>query len=132
YPFPQEATRQLAELRDNLNRFDVHFRALLDQRESQLRTADRDNLRRYHDANGQLAPPRAGKHRVVFFGDSITDSWRLNEYFPDEDYVNRGISGQITGQMLGRFKADVVDLKPEAVLILAGTNDLARGTSLIA
>ena len=64
---------------------------------------------------------------MVFYGDSITDFWRLNEYFPDADFVNRGISGQVTGEMLGRFKADVIDLKPEAVLILAGTNDLARG-----
>jgi acyl-CoA thioesterase-1 len=68
---------------------------------------------------------------VVFFGDSITDFWRLNEYFPDRDFVNRGISGQITGEMLGRMKADVLDLQPAAVLILAGTNDLARNVPLV-
>jgi lysophospholipase L1-like esterase len=69
----------------------------------------------------------AGKPRVVFLGDSITDGWRLNEYFPEKDYVNRGISGQITSQMLGRMKADVLDLHPEVVVLLGGTNDLARG-----
>ena len=62
---------------------------------------------------------------------SITDSWRLNQYFPEHDYINRGISGQITGEMLGRFKQDVLDLRPEAVLILAGTNDLARGVPVL-
>jgi len=66
---------------------------------------------------------------VVFLGDSITDGWRLNEYFPERDFVNRGISGQITGEMLGRMKADVIDLKPSFVLVLAGTNDIARGVA---
>ena len=74
--------------------------------------------------------PSPGRPRVVFLGDSITDGWRLNEYFSDRDFVNRGISGQITGEMLGRMKADVIDLKPEAVLVLAGTNDIARGVPL--
>ena len=67
---------------------------------------------------------------MVFLGDSITDAWRLNEYFPGRDFVNRGISGQITGEMLGRMKADVIDLKPRAMLVLAGTNDLARGVAI--
>jgi lysophospholipase L1-like esterase len=75
----------------------------------------------------QLPAPAAKGQRIVFYGDSITDGWRLNEYFPGKDYVNRGISGQITGQMLGRFYADVVALKPAAFLLLAGTNDIARG-----
>ena len=65
--------------------------------------------------------------RVVFLGDSITDGWRLQEYFSGRDFVNRGISGQITGEMLGRMMADVIGLKPAAVLVLAGTNDIARG-----
>ena len=64
---------------------------------------------------------------MVFFGDSITDFWRLNEYFPGKDYVNRGISGQVTSEMLGRMKEDVIDLRPKAMILLAGTNDLARG-----
>ena len=73
-----------------------------------------------------------GRPRVVFLGDSITDGWRLNEYFGDRDFVNRGISGQITGEMLGRMKADVIDLKPEAMIVLAGTNDIARGVPVAA
>jgi lysophospholipase L1-like esterase len=131
YPFSQEATRQLAELREATARTEAHFRALLGQRESQLRTGDRDNLARYTEANQKLPPPGT-KPRVVFLGDSITDGWRLNEYFPDHDFINRGISGQITGEMLGRFKADVIDLRPRAVVILAGTNDLARGVNILA
>jgi acyl-CoA thioesterase I len=67
---------------------------------------------------------------VVFFGDSITDGWKLNQYFPGKPYINRGISGQITGEMLGRMQADVIALQPEAMVILAGTNDLARGVAI--
>lgn len=130
YPYQAEARKQHAELLENVQRLEVHFTALLDQRELALRPADRDNLRRYSKANLELPPPTAAKPRVVFYGDSITDFWRVNEYFPGQDYVNRGISGQVTGEMLGRFKADVLDLKPAAVLILAGTNDIARGTEL--
>ncbi len=131
FPFPEAARKQLEELRDGVARLDAHLRALLDQKETQIRPVDRDNLRRYAEANRKVAPPERSKPRVVFFGDSITDGWRLNEYFPDRDFVNRGISGQITGEMLGRFKADVIDLHPAAVLILAGTNDLARGIPLV-
>jgi len=79
---------------------------------------------------GFLAEARDGKFDLVFLGDSITDGWPLNEYFPGKDFVNRGISGQITGEMLGRMKADVIDLKPRLVVVLAGTNDLARGEPL--
>lgn len=126
FPIPPEAMKQWTELQALVARFDIHFRALLDSAEFRLRSPDRDNLLRYSDANARLAPPTSGSPRVVFLGDSITDGWRLNEYFAGRDYVNRGISGQITGEMLGRMKADVLDLKPQAVLILAGTNDLAR------
>lgn len=126
-PLPAEARKQFIELRELAERFDAHFRALLEQKEFALRHPDRDNLRRYAEANRKLGPPQPGRPRVVFLGDSITDGWRLNEYFPDRDFVNRGISGQITGEMLGRMKADVIDLKPAAVLVLAGTNDIARG-----
>lgn len=130
YPFPQEAAKQLAELREGVIRIESHFQALLDQKDTLLRGADRDNLRRYGEADARLGPPAADKPRVVFLGDSITDGWRLNEYFPERDFVNRGISGQITGEMLGRMKADVIDLKPAAMLVLAGTNDLARGVPI--
>ena len=131
-PFPAAARRQLAELREAAERIEAHFQELVDRTEQQLRNPDRDNLRRYAEANANLPPPQAGKPRVVFLGDSITDGWRLQEYFPDRDFVNRGISGQITGEMLGRMKADVINLKPAAMILLAGTNDLARGVALAA
>jgi acyl-CoA thioesterase I len=85
-------------------------------------------LARYGPANAALAPPAPGERRVVFFGDSITDNWDAPGYggfFPGKPYVNRGISGQTTAQMLLRYRADVVDLSPAAVVILAGTNDVA-------
>lgn len=130
YPFPAEARKQLVELREMEERLQAHFQALLRQKEEQLRGSDRDQLARYEKANTTVGQPVQGRPRVVFLGDSITDGWRLNEYFPGRDFINRGISGQITGQMLGRMKADVLDLKPAAVLILAGTNDIARGVPL--
>jgi lysophospholipase L1-like esterase len=129
-PFPEAARKQVAELREAVDRIEGHFRAVLAQKEVQLRNPDRDNLRRYAEENEKLQPPVPGRPRVVFFGDSITDGWRLHEYFPDRDFVNRGISGQITGEMLGRMKADVIELKPEAVIVLAGTNDIGRGVPL--
>ncbi len=127
-PFPQTAADQFAELHDAQDRLQRHFAALLDAavRTQQARDADPNNLKRYADANTKLLPP--GKlPRVVFLGDSITDGWRLNEYFTNRDFVNRGISGQTTTQMLGRFQQDVIALHPAAVLILAGTNDIAKG-----
>lgn len=127
YPFAETARKQIAELRDSVDRMDSDFAALLDYRDEQLRGADRDNLKRYADENARLGQPSANAARVVFLGDSITDGWRLQEYFSGRDFVNRGISGQITGEMLGRMVADVIDLKPAAVLVLAGTNDIARG-----
>ncbi len=123
-----EADSQMIELRALVNKLSAHFQSLVIQMEARIRSGDRDNLRRYAEANKLLPPPSA--KRVVFYGDSITDFWRLNEYFPGEDYVNRGISGQVTSEMLGRFKPDVLDLKPAVVVILAGTNDLSRGTSV--
>jgi len=129
-PFPEEGRRQFAALREATDQLSGYFAALLDLREAVLRNPDRDNLRRYAEENVKLGAPSAESPRVVFLGDSITAGWRLNEYFPDRDYVNRGIGGQITGEMLGRFMADVVNLKPIAVHILAGTNDIARGVAL--
>ena len=89
---------------------------------------DFGELARYHAANAILPPPKPGENRVVFFGDSITDGWHLLEYFPDKPYVNRGISGQTTAQMLVRFREDVIDVQPKVVIILAGTNDIAGNT----
>lgn len=78
----------------------------------------------YRAANAALPPPRLGEERVVFLGDSITDGWSLADAFPGKPYVNRGISGQVTAQMLLRFQQDVVALRPRAVVILGGTNDV--------
>jgi lysophospholipase L1-like esterase len=88
------------------------------------------NLARYRDQNAQLAPLAPGEARVVFYGDSITDGWGRvqGSFFPGKPYVNRGISGQTTPQMLVRFRQDVVALKPNVVVILAGTNDIAGNT----
>ena len=99
------------------------------QTPDRLRT-DWADLARYHDANAQLAPPRPGEQRVVFMGNSITDSWAqyFGSMFPDKPYVGRGISGQTTPQMLVRFRQDVIALRPTVVVILAGTNDIAGNT----
>lgn len=94
-------------------------------------TDDYGQLARYRDANAALKPPAAGEKRVVFFGDSITDIWKLDESFPGKPYVNRGIGGQTTSQMLVRFRQDVINLQPKAVVILAGTNDIAGNTGKI-
>ncbi len=104
--------------------------ALRKYRESKAATLRDDfgELARYREANASLKPPAPGENRVVFFGDSITDLWHLSEYFPGEPYVNRGISGQTTSQMLIRFRQDVIDLHPKVVVILAGTNDIAGNT----
>ncbi len=85
-------------------------------------------LSHYRAANAQLPPPAAGERRVVFFGDSITEAWPLERDFPGKPYVNRGISGQTTSQLLLRLHQDVIDLGARAVLVLAGTNDIAGNT----
>ena len=92
---------------------------------------DYGELARYREANAALKPAAPGENRVVFFGDSITDIWKLDESFPGKPYINRGIGGQTTSQMLVRFRQDVIDLRPKAVVILAGTNDIAGNTGPI-
>lgn len=103
--------------------------------EAQNRTLqDWPNLARYREANASLSAPAKDEQRVVFMGDSITDMWalpRFGGFFPGKPYVDRGISGQTTPQMLVRFREDVIALQPKAVLILAGTNDLAGNTGPI-
>jgi lysophospholipase L1-like esterase len=89
---------------------------------------DFGNLARYREANGKLTAPWAAESRVVFMGDSITDIWKLDKYFPGKPYINRGIGGQTTPQMLIRFRPDVINLGPKVVVILAGTNDIAGNT----
>lgn len=85
---------------------------------------------RYAEANAALGPPARGEERVVFMGDSITEGWSRAspEFFEGRPYIERGIAGQTTPQMLLRFRSDVVALEPAAVVILAGTNDIAGNT----
>ncbi|MGD1070938.1 MAG: GDSL-type esterase/lipase family protein [Bryobacteraceae bacterium] len=126
--FPAAADRQFAELREDTQRMQRHFEAILGEIDAgaQAYDADPDNLKRYAEANSKVLPP--GKlGRVVFLGDSIADGWRLNEYFTGSDFINRGIEGQTTIQLLGRFMQDVVALHPKAVLIFGGINDIAHG-----
>jgi lysophospholipase L1-like esterase len=106
-----------AKLRSNLER-------------AQKTLSDWPNLARYRTDNASLQAPKSGEERVVFMGDSITDSWgrSYGKFFPGKPYINRGISGQTTPQMLIRFRPDVLALKPKAVVILAGTNDIAGNT----
>ena len=88
-------------------------------------------IARYHEENAEINPPARKEKRVVFMGDSITDSWDSpanGGFFPGKPYIDRGISGQTTPQMLIRFRADVIALRPEVVVILAGTNDIAGNT----
>ena len=106
----------------------VKLKAQLDRAERTLK--DWANLDRYRQANTEVSAPASGERRVVFMGDSITDGWgrKYGKFFPGKPYVNRGISGQTTPQMLIRFRPDVIALKPKVVVILAGTNDIAGNT----
>ena len=112
-PDPSELSRLQSELQQAQDKLD-----------------DWPKLARYHDANLQVLPPASGEARVLFMGDSITDSWgrKYGKFFPGRPYINRGISGQTTPQMLVRFRPDVISLQPAVVLILAGTNDIAGNT----
>ena len=96
-----------------------------------VRLRDWPALARYREANRTLPAPKPGESRVVFMGDSITDIWQREQFgffVASKPYVDRGISGQTTPQMLVRFRPDVIDLKPKVVVILAGTNDIAGNT----
>jgi lysophospholipase L1-like esterase len=107
-------------------------KARLEAQEKRLR--DWPDLARYRDANAKVAGRAEGEQRVVFMGDSITDLWvlpRFGGFFPGKPYIGRGISGQTTPQMLVRFRADVIALRPLVVVILAGTNDIAGNTGPI-
>ncbi|HEV2488019.1 MAG TPA: SGNH/GDSL hydrolase family protein [Terracidiphilus sp.] len=85
-------------------------------------------LARFKEDDLKLGPPAPGEDRVVFMGDSITQGWHLDVSFPGKPYINRGISGQTTPQMVLRFHQDVIQLKPKVVIILAGINDIAGNT----
>jgi lysophospholipase L1-like esterase len=86
---------------------------------------DINQLGYYHAANERLMSQPVDPNRVIFLGDSITEGWKVNLFFPGKPYVNRGISGQTTPQMLVRTFPDVIDLHPAAVIILTGINDIA-------
>ena len=96
----------------------------------QAQNNDWADLNRYKEENLKLGLPAQEEYRVVFMGNSITEGWKqlFPEFFKDNLYINRGISGQTTPQMLVRFRPDVVNLKPKVVVILAGTNDIAGNT----
>src|SRR5580698_938448 len=93
-------------------------------------TDDFGQLARYRAEDAALATTATNENRVVFLGDSITDYWKLDDYFPSKPYVviNRGVDGQSTPEMLVRFRQDVIDLHPKVLVVLAGTNDIAGVT----
>jgi lysophospholipase L1-like esterase len=88
------------------------------------------NLGRFRDDNKKIGIPVAGEKRIVFMGNSITEGWSRvdSDFFSGKSYVNRGISGQTTPQMLVRFRPDAINLKPAVIVILAGVNDIAGNT----
>jgi lysophospholipase L1-like esterase len=95
-----------------------------------LHAQDWANLNRYRSDNAKIGLPSSDENRIVFMGNSITEGWGkiCPDFFSGKPYINRGISGQTTPQMLIRFRPDVINLKPAAVVILAGTNDIAGNT----
>jgi len=108
----------------------ITFVILLLGFQQNINAQDWANLNRFRIQNDSLGLPDEGEQRVVFMGNSITEGW-LNkdpQYFENPSYINRGIGGQTTPQMLLRFRADVIDLEPKVVVILAGTNDIAGNT----
>ena len=102
-----------------------------DNSATELRLRDWPDLAKYRDDDAKLGPPAKGESRVVFLGDSITEFWSLSDSFLGKPYVNRGISGQTTPQILLRFRQDVIALQPKVVVLLAGTNDIAENTGPI-
>jgi lysophospholipase L1-like esterase len=98
--------------------------------DGKIKNPDWAYLNKYKDENKQILAPAKGENRVVFFGDSIIAGWETihPDFFIGKTYINRGINGQTTSQMLVRFRSDVIELKPKIVVILAGTNDIAGNT----
>ncbi|WP_335964502.1 SGNH/GDSL hydrolase family protein [Galbibacter sp. PAP.153] len=92
------------------------------------------NFKKYKTENEALSAPVANENRVVFMGNSITEGWKNThpDFFEENPYIDRGISGQTTSQMLLRFRKDVIELQPKAVVFLAGINDIAENTGPIA
>ena len=125
-PVPQAANQPQAAVPD----CPELARALTTLLRNDTRLRDWADMARYREANRALQPPASGESRIVFMGDSITDFWQQPRFgfFPGKPYVDRGISGQTTSQMLLRFRPDVISLKPKVVVILAGVNDIAGNT----
>ncbi|MDP4282137.1 MAG: SGNH/GDSL hydrolase family protein [Bacteroidota bacterium] len=101
--------------------------------QNDMNRTDWGNLKKYAKENAALKPRLMNEKRIVFMGNSITELWNLldSNFFEKNHYLNRGISGQTTPQMLVRFRSDVIDLKPSVVVILAGINDIAENTGPI-
>ncbi|WP_269225885.1 SGNH/GDSL hydrolase family protein [Flavobacterium eburneipallidum] len=97
---------------------------------NKLQMQDWPYLKKYEKENEALKTKTLEENRIVFMGDSITEFWSLHcpDFFAEKPYINRGISGQTTPQMLIRFRADVIELKPKTVILLAGANDIAGNT----
>lgn len=136
---PQTAAAPSAQNQKPAEQMPEAWEKLAPYQKSQLERMYNDwaYLAKYRDADAALTAPAPGETRVVFMGDSITEGWGMKatatapdrgEFFPGKPYVNRGISGQTTPQMLVRFRQDVIDLKPKVVVLLAGTNDIAENT----
>ncbi|HEU4791881.1 MAG TPA: SGNH/GDSL hydrolase family protein [Flavobacterium sp.] len=98
--------------------------------ERKMKALDWAYLNKYKTENEQISALALGEKRIVFFGDSITEGWKTihPDFFVGKSYINRGINGQTTSQMLLRFRPDVIKLKPKIVVILAGGNDIAENT----
>jgi acyl-CoA thioesterase-1 len=128
---PLTADEQFTELRGDLQRLQQYFEAVLQSgsQDAQKKDSDPNDLHHYAEADSKTSAP-GNTARVVFLGDGATEAWRLNEYFTGRDFINRGIAGQTTQQMLGRFRQDVTALKPKAVVILGGSEDIAGGMAV--
>ena len=113
--------------------FTILFMACLAQAQNKFDINQYANFEKYREANMKLGLPAKDENRVVFMGNSITEAWenKRPEFFENNGYIGRGISGQVTHQMLLRFKSDVIDLKPKVVVILAGTNDIAQNSGFV-
>ena len=128
---PKGATiPQYEELLKITDSTQINLKQLMADNEARLANPDRDQLGFYGERNRLVPAPSPTKPRVIFLGDSITEDWRLNEYFQNKDYINRGISGQITSQLLGRMRSDVLQLKPAAIIVQAGINDFGYGIAM--
>jgi len=129
-PIPQKPE---IEVPNKQTACDCHDLESVQARATRMESTLKDwpDLGRYREANAKIAPPAKNESRVVFMGDSITDMWvqpQFGPFFPGKPYIDRGISGQTTPQMLIRFRPDVIALQPKVVVILAGTNDIAGNT----